>query len=84
VGYIDNVVRRISEHQAGYSLYTKKFSDLQLVCTEQYSSPAKAKEREKQVKGWSIAKKKALIASDKQTLIALSKSSRLVESGGGK
>ncbi len=82
VGRTDNVTRRLNEHKGKYSLYTKKFSDIQLVYTEEHSNSVLAKKREKQLKGWSVAKKKALIAGDKQALIALSKSPELVEEGG--
>ena len=72
------------EHKAGYSPYTKKFSDIQLKYTEVYPTSVAAKNREEQLKGWSVAKKKALIDGDKQALIELSKSSELVENSGGK
>lgn len=84
VGHTDNIARRVQEHKMKYSPYTKKFSDIQLVYTEQHASCSNAKKREKQLKGWSIAKKRALIIGDKQALITLSKSPEVVESEGGK
>lgn len=83
VGRTDDLTRRVKEHKAGYSPYTKKFSDILLVHAVRYDSSTAARDREKQLKGWSVAKKKALISGDKQTLVKLSKSPGLVESEGG-
>jgi putative endonuclease len=74
VGITDNLKRRILEHKEGYSSYTKKFSDIRLVYLENYNIKKKAENREKQLKGWTTAKKKALIKRNKTLLIKLSKS----------
>ena len=50
-----------------------------MVYSEQYFTRKEAEEREKQLKGWSTAKKKALMAGDKVLLIKLSKSTGLGE-----
>jgi putative endonuclease len=62
------------------SFFTKKFSEIKLVYTEKYNKRIEAEKREKQIKGWSIAKKKALISGDKKLLIKLSKSRVIADS----
>ena len=42
-------------------LFTKKFSEIELVYCEKYDDKYQAAKREKQLKGWSVAKKKMLI-----------------------
>lgn len=79
VGMTDNIERRFLEHKKGYSNFTKKFSDIQLVYTENFASRNEAESRERQIKGWSIVKKKALIIGDKNLLIKLSKSTGIGE-----
>jgi len=79
VGMTDNIERRFLEHKKGYSNFTKKFSDIQLVYTENFATRNEAESRERQIKGWSIAKKKALIIGDKNLLIKLSKSTGIGE-----
>ncbi len=74
VGSTNDLKKRISQHKEGKSKYTKKFSDIELVYTEQLSSEKSARLREIQIKKWSIAKKKALIARNINKLIKLSKS----------
>ncbi len=65
VGITDNLKRRLLEHKNGYS---------------KYNTRKEAEDREKQIKGWTIAKKIALIKGDKNALILLSKSREVVES----
>ena len=74
VGITSNLDKRLKEHKSGYSPYTKKFSEIKLVYQEQHPKKSTAKKRENQLKGWSIAKKKALIAGNKDLLLKLSKS----------
>ncbi|MBI3671707.1 hypothetical protein HY249_02850 [Candidatus Azambacteria bacterium] len=52
---------------------------MELIYKEEYTKRIDAEKREKQIKKWSVAKKKALIAEDKESLIKLSKSSKHVE-----
>ena len=42
IGISDNPTERLTEHRAGKSLHTKKFSDLRFVYYEKYSSKHKA------------------------------------------
>ena len=74
VGMTLDLKRRIKQHKDGMSLFTKKFSDTELVHCEQYETKELAEKREKQLKGWSFAKKKALIEGKLFKLIQLSRS----------
>jgi|SRR3989338_3723415 len=79
VGMTDDLNRRLVEHKNKYSNYTKKFSDIKLVYSEKLNSRQEAVNRESQIKGWSFAKKKALIDGNKELLIKLSKSTGIGE-----
>ena len=82
VGMTEDVRKRLIEHQRGYSPYTKKFSDIQLVYQEQCRNHVEAEQRELQLKKWSVAKKKALITRDTALLRKLSKGRGLVNATG--
>ncbi len=73
VGSTNNIERRLIEHQTKQSNFTHKFSDIKLVYHEKLDSKEKALLREKQIKGWSLAKKKSLIDGNIELLIRLSK-----------
>jgi predicted GIY-YIG superfamily endonuclease len=61
VGITNDLVNRFTAHKLKQSFYTIQFSDLKIVYVEKYSNKYKAAEREKQLKGWSKAKKLLLI-----------------------
>jgi len=82
VGMTENLEKRIFEHKSGYSPTTKKFSDIELVHNEKHRTYREAEKREIQLKGWSIAKKKALISGNKELLVKLSKSRELGDATG--
>jgi len=84
VGLSSNLQQRLESHKAKYNIGTKEFSDIQLVYSESYATRYEAERREKQLKGWSVAKKKALIVGDKSLLRKLSKPLSSVEDGKGK
>ncbi|MBI4708584.1 MAG: GIY-YIG nuclease family protein [Candidatus Portnoybacteria bacterium] len=84
VGITDNIQRRLRQHLNKESFYTKKFSDLELIHTENFATRKEAENREKQIKGWCAAKKKALIKGDKETLIRLSKCREVVDDSCGR
>jgi len=64
-GHSDNLERRIGEHQSGMVQgYTQNRLPIQLVWNENFPSRLEALECERQIKGWSRAKKQALIAGD--------------------
>lgn len=73
VGSTNDVDRRLSEHKNKQSNYTHKFSDIKLVYKEKLESKEKALARETQIKGWTIAKKKALIGGNIKLLQELCK-----------
>lgn len=73
-GMTDNLERRFFQHKNKQSKFTSKFNSVELVYTENLHTRNLAEKREKQIKGWSKAKKKALIDGNKDLLIQLSKS----------
>jgi putative endonuclease len=75
-GVTSNLEKRIAQHNRGDKRNSYVFNrrPLTLVYTEQFSSAYKAIKREKQIKGRSRAKKKALIDRNIKQLEALSKS----------
>ena len=66
--------RRIKQHKDGGSLFTKKFSDIELAHYEQRETKELAEKRERQLKGWSFAKKKVLTEGRIEKLVKLSRS----------
>ena len=73
-GYTDNLEARLAAHQRGeISGYTASRRPVKLVFTEQFPSRQEAFERERQIKGWSRAKKEALIERDWARLVAITK-----------
>ena len=74
-GSTNNLPLRLAEHQAGeWSAYTRCRLPVELVYSQEFPSEHEAFLRERQVKGWSRAKKEALIRGDFEALIKLSKS----------
>ncbi len=61
VGITPDLLERMRKHGDKLSFFTKKFSDLKLVYCEKYRSKFDVAKREKQIKGWSRAKKQKLI-----------------------
>ena len=75
-GHTDNLDVRIAAHEAGLIPgYTSTRRPVKCVWAEAFHSREEAIERERQVKGWSRAKKEALIAQEWDALPALSRSS---------
>jgi putative endonuclease len=74
VGLSRNLRRRIFQHQNKQSPHTRRYQEIKLVYYEKYRRRSDAEAREKQLKGWSRAKKKALINSNIDQLVELSKS----------
>ncbi|MBL8091875.1 MAG: GIY-YIG nuclease family protein [Anaerolineales bacterium] len=67
---------RFSEHQAGKGAkYTSQRLPVELVYSEEYERVVDAYIREKQVQGWSRAKREALINSKQESLPKLAKKS---------
>ena len=75
-GHTDNLESRLSAHQQGeIPGYTETRRPVELVFADGFSSRLDALERERQIKGWSRAKKEALIKRDWECLVKLSHSS---------
>ena len=74
-GVTNDVDRRFGEHQSGFdtSSYTYSRRPVKLVYAQFFDSPSAAIEFEKRVKGWSRAKKEALINEEFHRLPELSK-----------
>lgn len=64
-GHTDNLEIRIAQHHAGsIPGYTAMRQPLQLVWSETFGTREEALAAERRIKGWSRAKKQALIAGD--------------------
>jgi tRNA/rRNA methyltransferase len=75
VGHTDDIDKRIDEHrEAKGCWYTRSRLPVQLVWFERFPTRDKAKEVEKRLKGWSQAKKEALIQGRFELLPSLSSS----------
>jgi len=83
VGLTHDVAARLHSHQGKMNIATKEFSDIRLIYSEKYQTREKAERREKQLKGWSIAKKKGLIQGNLEELKRLSRSPKRVEKSAG-
>jgi putative endonuclease len=75
VGSTVDVEKRVWQHQQGEGAkYTSKRLPVELVFAEEFPRIDEAFQREKQVQGWSRAKKEALIRGDYDALPDLSSS----------
>jgi predicted GIY-YIG superfamily endonuclease len=84
VGHTDDLEKRISDHNiGGLSAYTRKRRPVKLVFAEEFHSreEALALARERQLQGWSRAKKEALIAGNWERLRLLSRSATEMRRG---
>lgn len=64
-GHTDDLERRMAEHDAGtFEGYTSLRKPLKLMWSQEFPTRDEAIQRERQVKGWSRAKKEALIRDD--------------------
>lgn len=61
VGITNDIKNRLIFHRTKQSFFTKKFSYIKLVYCEIFPNKTLAAKREKQIKGWSHAKKQMLI-----------------------
>lgn len=75
VGFTEHLEARVNEHNTGTlgAAHTYLRRPVTLVYSETYTMQAEAVMRERQLKGWSYAKKTALLAGDMAALKALSK-----------
>ena len=61
IGITNDLINRLKTHKNKESFFTRKFSDIELVYCEKYKTKKEVAKREKQLKGWSRAKKQMLI-----------------------
>ncbi len=74
-GHTDNLEHRIAQHQSGMiSGYTQHRRPVELVWSEYFQTRYEALSAERQIKGWSRAKKEALIKGDWHEISQLAKS----------
>lgn len=65
LGHTDDLEARIAGHQSGLiGGYTRSRRPVELVWHQEFATRCEALSAERQLKGWSRAKKKALIAGD--------------------
>jgi putative endonuclease len=73
-GYTTDLERRVAEHQAGEGgEWTKRRLPVELVYSQEMASEDEAFRAERQIKGWSRAKKEALMAGEWDLLHWLAK-----------
>jgi putative endonuclease len=79
VGITKDIDRRVSQHKTGIGAqYTaREKNNWMLVYSEKFTNRPEVEAREIQIKGWSRAKKRALIDQDFLKLQALAKNSTL-------
>jgi tRNA/rRNA methyltransferase len=76
-GHTDDLARRVAEHQHGEGCaWTRERLPLELVWSQELVTREEARAAERRIKGWSRAKKEALIASHFDLLRALSSRGR--------
>jgi len=77
-GSTDDIQRRLFEHQEGLSptAYTFRRRPVELVWSEEVTTLDEALLHEHQIKGWSRAKKEALIRGDFQAIHEIVKDER--------
>jgi predicted GIY-YIG superfamily endonuclease len=74
VGHTDDLDRRVAQHQSGtLPGFTADRLPVDLVWSETFQTRLEAQETERKLKGWSRAKKMALIRRDWALISALSK-----------
>ncbi|WP_109808361.1 GIY-YIG nuclease family protein [Sphingosinithalassobacter portus] len=74
-GHSDDLDTRIAQHQSGaIPGHTRSRRPVTLVWSESFQTRIEALETEKRIKGWSRAKKEALIGGDWERLKSLAKS----------
>ncbi|MDX1915924.1 MAG: GIY-YIG nuclease family protein [Methylophilus sp.] len=72
-GHTDNLEARLYQHQTGSGGYTASRLPVTLVFQQSFSSREQALNAEMQIKGWSRAKKEAMMQGDWQLVSRLAK-----------
>ena len=74
-GHTDDLPNRLDPHYQGtVPGYTQRRRPVRLVLVEEYATRMEALARERQIKGWSRAKKTALVKQDWPRIIELARS----------
>jgi tRNA/rRNA methyltransferase len=74
VGHTDDLAVRLATHQAGVlPCYTRNRRPVELVWSQEFAEREEAFAAERQIKGWSRAKKEALITGDWDAVQLLSR-----------
>ena len=71
IGQTNNLGNRLTDHLAKATRsarFASQHGNFELVYKEKYGTRVESMRREKQLKGWTRAKKEALIAGDKELL----------------
>ena len=77
VGHTDNIEKRLSEHQSGEGCeWTSNRLPVELVWLQEFVSREEARVAEYRIKGWSRAKKEALIKNDWEKVVLLASRSK--------
>ena len=77
VGHTDDLQTRVAQHEAGgIASYTQIWRPVKLVWSQDFSTRIEAIEAERQIKGWSRAKKLALIREDWDLISILARSDK--------
>jgi len=83
-GHTDDLERRIAQHTVGaIAGFTADHLPVSLVWSQDFPTRDEAKASEKQIKGWSRAKKMALIRGDWERISALAKNKNGPSTGSG-
>ena len=73
-GHTDNMENRLDKHHQGETKsYTQTRRPIKLVYMQDFTTRSEALQAERKIKGWSRAKKEALIKNDWQKVSQLSK-----------
>jgi putative endonuclease len=74
IGQTDNLERRIGEHESGLIPgFTRDYAPVKLIWSQHFPTRIEALEAERKLKGWSRAKKLALVRGDWSLISALAK-----------
>ena len=84
VGHTDDLERRLAQHETGaIPGFTRDYLPVRLVWSEDCQTRDDARQMEKRIKGWSRAKKMALIRGDWEAISRFSKSKDSPSTGSG-
>ena len=77
IGHTNDLRTREGTHNEGHGArYTAARRPVRIVYSEQFTSIEEAMARERQLKGWTVTKKEALLAGETARLHGISKRSR--------